>query len=326
MEPTLTRPPLPKTAWIAAGLAFLTAAYLILMAFLGMIILLPAALIPLLAGIGILRRNIWSGRGYAIYLIASFLTVLVLIGGMSTSIDRFSAIGTGLFSLLQIALFLDAARALGKADGHLGRPHFWVAVSVLFVLPWFFFQAFRIPSASMEDTLLLGDSVLVQHSPKPVVARGDVVVFPYPLNPKEYYTKRVVGMTGDRIRIVNKALYRNGSLVNEPYAKHLTSYIDAYRDNFPSGPVNFSLPPAAVEMLSSYVANGELVVPDGKLFVLGDNRDDSSDSRYWGFVDASTVFGKPVLIYNSVESPASDALDRPGRGRVRWNRLFRVVR
>ena len=177
----------------------------------------------------------------------------------------------------------------------------------------------------MEDTLLRGDSVLVRRWPKPTIAREDVVVFPYPNNPSEDYVKRIVGVPSDRLHIANKILYRNGAPAIEPYAIHKTTYVDAYRDNFPNQP-NFPLQQLAQEMLSSHVVDGEVVVPAGKYFVLGDNRDDSVDSRYFGFVDAATILGKPILVYNSIDLPTSDTLLSQRRGCVRWNRLFRFVR
>ncbi|SPF56313.1 putative Signal peptidase I [Candidatus Sulfopaludibacter sp. SbA4] len=327
MEPTLTRPPLPKLVWLAAAVALLNAAYLIFAALSGqMVVALALALIPLMAGIGILRRNVWCARGFAIFQLSEIVLVLFLgVRTTLTSADRARLIASAFLTLLLAALFFLAARSLARAQGKPGRPQPWIAVSVFFVFPWFFLQAFSIPSAAMEDTLLIGDSVLVQRWPKPTVVRGDVIVFPYPINPHEDYVKRVVGIPGDRLHITNKVLYRNGAPVTEPYAIHKTTYVDAYRDNFPSQP-NIPLQPSAQEMLASHVVNGEVVVPAGKYFVMGDSRDDSLDSRYLGFVDAATVLGRPILIYNSIDRPASDTLTPQRRGRVRWNRLFRVVR
>jgi signal peptidase I len=328
VQPALTRPPLPKLAWLAAAIALLNAAYLIFAALSAQtFVVLPLALIPLVAAIGILRRNIWSARGFALYQLCGI--VLVLFLGVRTTLpsaDRATLIATASLTLLLAVLFFLAARSLARAEGKLGRPQLWIAVSVFVVFPLFFLQAFSIPTASMEDTLLVGDFVLVQRWPKPVVARGDAIVLPYPLDPHEDHIKRIVGVAGDRLRIANKVLYRNGAPVTEPYARHKTTYIDAYRDNFPSQP-NTPLQPPAQDMLTSHVVNGEVVVPAGKYFVMGDNRDNSLDSRYFGFVDAATVLGKPILIYNSIDRPISDTTLVPQqRGRVRWNRLFRIVR
>lgn len=327
MEPALARPPLPKLAWVAAAIALVSAVYLIFTTlFRQTFVALPLAVIPLLAGVGILRRNIWSARGFALYQVCGIVAVLFLgVRSTLTPAEWGTLIGTALFTLLLAALFLVAARSLARAEGKRGLPHLWIALSALVLFPWFFVRAFSIPSASMEDTLLVGDYVLVQCWPKPVVVRGDIIVFPYPLNPHEDHTKRVVGVAGDRIRIANKILYRNGAPVTESYAVHKTSYIDAYRDNFPSQS-NIPLQPPAQNMLASHVVNGEVVVPTGKYFVMGDNRDNSLDSRYFGFVEAATVLGKPLLIYNSIDRPNSDALIQQGQGRVRWNRLFRMVR
>lgn len=163
------------------------------------------------------------------------------------------------------------------------------------------FPAFVMPSASMEKTLLLGDRFLVDRISTLLgrpLHRGDVIAFRYPLDPRETYLKRVVGIPGDRLRIRNKALYRNGTEVAEPYAQHVTSYMDVYRDNFPSTP-NTPLPYRAQGMLDKHVVNGELVVPEGNYFVMGDNRDDSLDSRYWGFIQPADVIGHALIIYDS---------------------------
>lgn len=109
--------------------------------------------------------------------------------------------------------------------------------------------------------------------------------------------KRVVGAAGDRIRISDKIVYRNGAALKEPYAIHKASYPDSYRDNIPSES-DSPFAAAAQEMVKKNVVNGEVVVPQGKYFVLGDNRDNSLDSRYWGFVDSGDVIGKPLPIWN----------------------------
>src|ERR1041385_6043364 len=135
-------------------------------------------------------------------------------------------------------------------------------------------QAFVIPSASMENTLLIGDHVLVDKLvfsppgkvtnkllPYRDVRRGDIIVFRFPLNIKEDYVKRAIGVPGDHIRLMNKQLMLNGRLVNEPYVIHRTPYVSPYRDNFPANSSEATLPPAAVDMLRNHVENGEVVVP-----------------------------------------------------------------
>src|ERR1039457_3550110 len=140
------------------------------------------------------------------------------------------------------------------------------------------------------------------------------------------FVKRVIGVPGDRIRISEKVVYRNGTALKEPYACHKTEYQYLYRDNFPSEP-NVNLAAPALEMLAKHVVNGEVVVPEGKYFVLGDNRDSSLDSRYWGFVDSGDLIGKPLLIYDSEEQPVDDAMTGMATfpHRVRWGRLFKLL-
>jgi len=211
-------------------------------------------------------------------------------------------------------------------------------------------QAFVIPSASMEDTLLIGDHVLVDkllYAPAgPVsknilpyrdVHRGDIIVFRYPLDIKEDYVKRAIGVPGDRIRLVNKQLILNGHAVSEPYVVHKTGYIDSYRDNFPADP-NAPLMPSALDMLEHHVANGEVVVPPDSIFAMGDNRDNSSDSRYWGFVPRENIVGTPLIVYWSFEAPTED-LTNPNIGldhlfdiaahfftKTRWSRELKLIR
>jgi signal peptidase I len=184
-----------------------------------------------------------------------------------------------------------------------------------------------IPSGAMEDTLLIGDSVFVEvasphlgHTPEV----GELVVFHYPIDRKETYVKRVVGVPGDRLRTQDKRLFRNGLPVPETYARHKTDYVDSYRDNFPSPP-NVSIPAPGQEMLAANVRNGELVVPTGKYFVLGDNRDNSFDSRYWGFISRDDIIGTPVLIYASHDlgPPGTERREAPTFRNTRWNRLLK---
>jgi len=125
------------------------------------------------------------------------------------------------------------------------------------------------------------------------------------------------------VRIHDKQLFINGAAVTEPYAEHVTPNTDPYRDNFPSTPT-MPLYPAATEMLAKNVVNGEVVVPPGRYFVLGDNRDSSLDSRYWGFIQASDIIGTPKMIYYSVDQGETVARKVPILN-VRWGRLFRMV-
>jgi signal peptidase I len=171
-----------------------------------------------------------------------------------------------------------------------------LGVALLFSIPitlfFLYYRAFSVPTRSMEDTVLLGDSLLVQVRGIGPVHIGEVVVFSYPPDPKQTLIKRVEGMPGDRLKIKNKQLYRNGVPVREPYIRFETNYVDSYRDNFPSerDPMNFA---GGRDMLEHHVMNG------GEYFVLGDNRDYSLDSRYWGFVEGRRIFGKPLLVYLS---------------------------
>ncbi len=210
-------------------------------------------------------------------------------------------------------------------------------------------QAFVIPTGSMEDTLLVGDHLLVDklaYAPAGALTkhllpyenphRGDIIVFRYPINIKDTFVKRVIGVPGDRIRLVNKKVYRNGQMLNEPYVVHKTEYIDSYRDNFPGDP-NVPLYPPAQAMLQSNVVDGQVVVPADSYFAMGDNRDSSLDSRYWGFVPRENIIGKPLIIYWSYDAP-TEQLASPNIGldhifdvalhfftKTRWNRTFMLI-
>ena len=224
-----------------------------------------------------------------------------------------------------------------------------ITVLLLVFLTGMLVQAFVIPTGSMEDTLLIGDHLLVDklaYSPAGAVSRhilpfrdprdGDIIVFRYPIDIKQTFVKRVIGVPGDRLRILNKIVYRNGRRLDEPYVYHKTDYIQSYRDNFPSEPDTHLADPAYV-MLQSNVVNGEVVVPDGSYFAMGDNRDASLDSRYWGFVPRDYIIGKPLVIYWSYDAPESELADGTFNirhvadlathffSRTRWNRTLRFI-
>ena len=177
-------------------------------------------------------------------------------------------------------------------------------------------HAFVIPTSSMEPSLRPGDHLLVNRLARDP-QRGDIIAFfPYPEDRSETFVKRVIGVPGDRIHIVNKEVIRNGERLNEPYAQHLDDYVDTFRDNFPAR-TNVHLEPNALAMLAKNVVNGEVVVPEGAYFVLGDNRDRSLDSRFIGFVPKTSVVGQPWRIYWSYDAIASQ---------TRWDRTLLRVR
>jgi signal peptidase I len=237
------------------------------------------------------------------------------------------------------------------ADVHRGFVAEWAVTIILLLFgTTTLVQAFVIPSASMVGTLLIGDHVLVDklvYAPPGIFAkvlpyreprRGDIIVFRYPLNISMDYVKRAIGIPGDHIRLVNRQLMLNGHLVNEPYVVHSQTYPDAYRDNFPSNAHSVPLRPRAAEMIEKYVVNDELVVPPGYIFAMGDNRDDSDDSRYWGLVPRENIVGSPVIIYWSFEAPTAD-LTNGNIGfdhimdvithfftKTRWSRTFHLTR
>jgi signal peptidase I len=211
-------------------------------------------------------------------------------------------------------------------------------------------QAFVIPTGSMEDTLLVGDHLLVDKLafappdhvsrhllPYSDVKRGDIIVFRYPVDIQQTFVKRCIGVPGDRIRLENKQVILNGKRVEEPYAYHKIDYIDSYRDNFPGDP-NIHVPEPALDMLLNHVKNGEVVVPPGSYFAMGDNRDSSLDSRYWGFVPRENIVGKPLIVYWSYDA-STEALSDGTIGlkhlvdliehfptKTRWSRTFRLIR
>ena len=230
-----------------------------------------------------------------------------------------------------------------------------VLVTGLFIIT-FVVQAFEIPSSSMEDTLLIGDHVFVnriQFSPRthwtgPVIPyrqihRGDIVVFLSPETPGLYVVKRIMGIPGDRIHLRDGVVYRNGERLNEPYVQHKIGDVNPYRDNFPAVPpdsVNATPNRQWQLAMPQYIQGEDLVVPPDSYFGMGDNRDVSYDSRFWGFIPGQNVIGRPMFVYWSFETPPdqykrTDFGDRIGFlahviihffDETRWRRSLRVVR
>jgi signal peptidase I len=217
----------------------------------------------------------------------------------------------------------------------------------------FVVQAFKIPSQSMEPTLLVGDHLLVNKFvfggrgrwydavlPYRDVRRGDVIVFKFPFQDHPHYVKRVVGMPGDRVKIVDQQVVVNGQQLDEPYAYHdpIAPY-DPFLYNFPPASPDellSNMQPEWANEISSHVSGGELLVPPGRYFAMGDNRDHSWDSRYWGFVDREAIMGRPLVIYWSLENLEDSGQDRSVLSaflqglihlpeRLRWRRMLRTV-
>jgi len=227
-----------------------------------------------------------------------------------------------------------------------------ILVVGLFIIT-FCLQAFEIPSSSMEKTLLIGDHLFVDRvtsAPKtywfPVIPyravhRGDIVVFVSPAEPGLFLVKRIIGMPGDRIHLKDSVVYRNGEPLQEPYVIRSRGDFFPYRDDFPSfaPPDGIGISPDWQATMSEHIQNGDIVVPADSYFAMGDNRDVSADSRWWGFVPRQNIVGRPMFIYWSFETPAgqylktswSDRLAFAANvvfhffGETRWSRMFRLV-
>jgi len=224
-----------------------------------------------------------------------------------------------------------------------------VLVAAVFVLT-FIAQPFRIPSESMEHTLLVGDFLLVNKMtyappgkwgwllPYREPQRGDVIIFHYPVKPSEHVVKRVIGVPGDAVHLRDGLAYINGAPIDEPYVSFEPAYPDAYRDGFPQQIyTDPGVDPRWWQQMRSDVRAGQLVVPAGEYFVLGDNRNFSRDSRYWGLVPRQNIVGRAFLIYFSLREPSAtdptqddslkqktDLLERM-KDFARWDRIGRVV-
>ena len=206
-----------------------------------------------------------------------------------------------------------------------------IAIILALVIRTFVVQAFKIPSGSMEDTLLIGDHILVNKLAYglqiPVLdtkirflgllstpQRGDIIVFPFPRDPSRDFIKRVIGLPGERIEVRNHHAYVNGEALKEPYVR---------------------LDERAALHPSRYSHWGPEVVPPGKLFVMGDHRDNSADSRDWGFLDSEQVKGRAFIIYWSWDSSAPNFIWLGGipipnlkvvlLDGIRWNRIGKLL-
>jgi signal peptidase I len=231
----------------------------------------------------------------------------------------------------------------------------------LFVMT-FIFQNFEIPSASMEQTLLIGDHVLVDRialAPPAKwapfvfyreVKRGDIIVFlkPNPETPDLYLVKRVIGIPGDHLHLRNGIVYLNGVAQNEPYAGkpeddgNPQHAFDAYRDDFPSipPPPGYQITASWANDLPGFIQGDDLVVPPGRVFAMGDNRTESLDGRFWGFVPRENIVGRPMFVYWSFKTPA-DQIEKQSVGerigfmghilihifdQTRWKRTFHLIK
>ncbi|MEJ2683031.1 MAG: signal peptidase I [Candidatus Sulfobium sp.] len=191
------------------------------------------------------------------------------------------------------------------------------AFIIALVIRTFVIQAFKIPSGSMIPTLLVGDHLLVNKfllgTPVDIPFtnihlfhmpglrdphRGDVIVFKYPEDPTRDFIKRVIGVGGDKVESRNKVIYVNGRKVVEPYVQHVDS----------------SIKPGGIDPRDNF---GPITVPRGDVFVMGDNRDESYDSRYWGFVDDNQIKGKAIIIYWSWDG---------NKHWVRFNRIGKLIK
>lgn len=210
-----------------------------------------------------------------------------------------------------------------------------VVVLGLFLLvrlgPW---GMYVVPTGSMEPALLIGDRIwLVEFSASELrsespldVARGEVLAFRLPENPEEIYAKRLIGLPGDRLRLDQRRLLINGKTMDEPYVVHKDTRSDRYRDNFPAGH-SIYVSESAQRMLDEHVVDGDLLVPAGQYFLMGDNRDRSSDSRYFGLVPRANMLGRVERIYWSYDPPPQFRATGGGNessavgGEIRWSRI-----
>ncbi|MGE0704156.1 MAG: signal peptidase I [Vicinamibacterales bacterium] len=215
-----------------------------------------------------------------------------------------------------------------------------IAVVLALFIRTFVVQAFKIPTGSMENNLLIGDHLLVNKFvygpsesslertllPMGTISRGDVVVFKYPEEPERDFIKRVIGLPGETLELREKRVFIDGQPLDEPYVHFIMS---------PSGP-------AEMRELTTFDVReryGPVMVPENQYFVMGDNRDNSQDSRYWGFLPREYIKGKALLIYWSYDAVPEDYIEPDAAtsirnlfsvftnffSKTRWERMFRPI-
>jgi signal peptidase I len=210
----------------------------------------------------------------------------------------------------------------------------------VFCMRTFIAEATVIPTGSMEDTILIGDHVFLNkflYGPRipytgwrlpeiRKVHRLDILAFRYPRNPSVMFVKRVIGVGGDVIRIVDKKVYVNGHPLDEPYARFQSSSMFPLRDNFPPPvrdletlPAAWGLDPGWAHEMAQYIHKDGLHVPEGYLFCMGDNRDNSLDSRFWGFVPLDNVVGEPLFVYWSYDAPSKEWTSEDLKDRLKFD-------
>jgi signal peptidase I len=212
---------------------------------------------------------------------------------------------------------------------------FVIAVFLFLVVRAFFVEAFKIPTGSMERTLLVGDFLLVNKlvygAEVPLLdkrlpalqhpARGEIIVFKFPVDPTKNFVKRLVGVPGDTLSMRDGVLYRDGKLVSESYVTHTDPGDDRSQKEF-DWQSGYLVKTAEGGFVDHPSRNnwGPLVVPERKYFVLGDNRDNSLDSRYWGFVPDTLISGRPIFVYYSY-APDTAARSFAWLTHIRWRRI-----
>lgn len=210
----------------------------------------------------------------------------------------------------------------------------------VFCIRTFIAEATVIPTGSMERTILIGDHVFLNKvlygprlpytslriPPLKRVRRQEIVAFRYPRNPSVMFVKRVIGVGGDVVRIENKQVFVNGKALKEPYIQAQFFARMPLRDDFPPPlslvdtlPASWGLDPAWTRDMPNYIRKDGLHVPPGYLFCMGDNRDNSLDSRFWGFVPLDNVVGEPLFVYWSYEAPTKDWVSEELRARVKFD-------
>jgi signal peptidase I len=230
-----------------------------------------------------------------------------------------------------------------------------VLVTGLFIIT-FIVQAFEIPSSSMENTLLIGDHVFVNREqfakptnwlgsllPYRTPRRDDIVVFLSPEEQGLFVVKRIIGIPGDHIHLRDGVVFRNGEKLVEPYVIHSQGDYNPYRDNFPAVPPSDAYGvhnEEWIQNMPSHTEGGDIVVPSDSYFAMGDNRDVSYDSRFWGFIPRKNVIGRPMFIYWSFITPSDQYQMRSVEDRLgflahiithffdqtRWKRTLMLVR